>query len=1089
MKKIDRRVILTCLIAFIAVAGVVSVGMEYRAGTGFHPFQNVRELQNKQVLFPDGDTAGGQSGSGSDSTDTDSFWKKDDAQGNDSDGGSGAGSGYLLDQGQDDVNGEAGGAVVKGGNGSTQGIGGIGDGNIYGIADGTGTGGTGLLLPGDMNIIGDIDLGDLDNIGGAGDNASHGNGGVTENTGNERPDTGNNGNTDSGNSDNNTGGGGSNSGGGSNGGGSQDTPEPVTPPADDEEKGPGSDLVQDPVPGNGSSSRDEVVDNNTPPPSIDEEKSSDFSNADPSILKKHNIDVIFRQPEGTNISDMEVLYKGQTDVSDITVFNSIEAYVWDKDDNRGYYWTADDLEKSESVGKNGPHRKYDAHAGNNKYVKITGVSFDGGNTIQKLPVARIPSDVSEMIIYISYRLDVNDAWTEYAVSGNAPGVVYSLKNSRILVLNKIIQTVGEVIKKENILNADSQYIDDSTFGSVLNLFKYQGDLLGADNTGRMKGLFPGWKEDGVLVPFLYSLDKVGRHVLEPSALISIDTSKYQINLRSHWMNKDNVIVESGGTSDTILVSLQALDDYVGSDKNKWSADDEEHEYDWLDTLDVPQYVQSVEFDYCSGFSVKYINIPDTVLYVNTNGIPTIYDSWFMYDRGIQVEEGYNVADGNPRYTAEDGLLYSKDKTEILGVPVKKTELTVGSDVTKVVLPYQTQLSVLDLRIDSVDDLPDINYERLNNKQAMIIVPDALLTDFINKQRSMLQRTGLYVGSDTVPDRIYSIKNGFMIDSDLKICDIVKDDPVWIELPEYAESVAAEAINKFSASDKPLSMIIMPESGQSVQFDAGSFDGYSSMMLVCYTEEQVNAAEALKEQYPSCSFDISLMKKDADGRMYLTNSDGSMSCMIPEDVYSIDEGSFKDTDSALVTIKLMGYFAPVLSGFEEGTPFSFGIDDSRIKLDLSMSSCSVQDVIDSWTVPMAGYYSSYSLKYAIQQELGDDASELDVYNELVKFMLAGENRVRALLGMEPASDVDDMMFETPQKPEIPDESDSQGKPALQEEPAVPKDETPADPEITEGAEKNTEEEEPEAEEELKEVEAEQYQETNKEASYDEAEVTA
>ncbi len=1048
MKKFDRKVIVTCLAVFIAAAGVVSVGMEYRAGSGFHPFQNDRELQNKQVLFPDGQTAGGQTGSGEDSSDTDSFWKKDDNESNNANGGSGNGSGYLLNQQPNGTEADEGGTVVKGGGTSSDGIGGIGDGDIYGIADGSGTGGSGLLLPGDMNIIGDIDLGDLDNIGDIGDSASHGNGnsGTTENTGSEKPDNGNNGNTGNSSGSNSTSGG-DDTGGGSNGGGSQDTPEPVTPPADDEEKGPGSDLTKDPVPGNGSSSRDEVTDNITPPPSIDEDKSSDFSKADTSKLNEHDINVIFRQPDSADNFDMEVLYKGQTDVNDINIFNSIEAYVWDNDDNRGYYWTADDLEKGESVGKNGTYNKYDAHAGKNKYVKITGVSFDGGDTIEKLPIAKIPADVSEMIIYVSYRIDVNDAWTEYRISGSTndsasagtPGVRYKLMNSRIIVLNKIVETVGEVIKKENILNADSQYTDDGAFGSILNLFKYQGDLLGADNTGRMKGLFPGWKEDGVLVPFLYSLDKVGRHVLEPSALVSIDTSKYQINLRSHWMNSDNVIVESGGTSDTIPVSLQALDDYVGSDKNKWTEDDSEHEYDWLDTLDVPQYVQSVEFDYCSGFSVNHLNLPDTVLYVNTNGIPTIYDSWFMYDRGIQVEEGYTVTDGNPRYTAEDGLLYSKDKTEILGVPVKKTELTVGSGITKVVLPYQTQLSVLDLKIDSVDDLPEINYERLDNKSAMIVVPDALLTDFINAQRSMLQRTGLYVGSDTVPDRIYSIKNGFMIDSDLRICDIVKDDPVWIALPEYAESVAAEAINKFSASDKPLSMIIMPESGQSVEFDEGSFDGYSSMMIVCYTDEQVKAAEAMSDQYPSCSFNISLMKKDDDGRMFLTDGDGNMSCMIPEDVYSINSNIFKETDSKLVTIKFMGYFAPVLSGFEEGTPFTFGIDDSRVKLDLSMSSCSVQDVIDNWTVPMTGYYSSYSLRSAIQQELGEDASELDVYNELVKCLLAGENRVRALLGMEPAASVDDMMFETPQKPEIPDGSDSQGKPAPLTEPAALKEE--------------------------------------------------
>lgn len=1050
MKRLERKIIIACLIVLTAAVGVISVAMEYRAGSGFHPFQTDRELQNKQVLFPDG-AVGSRAGDGE--SDTESFWKKDSENGEDTEGGSGNGSGYILDRANQAITGDsAGDAVLQGGTGSPDGTGGTAGGNIYGIID-SGDG-TGTAMPGDIHIIGDIDLGD---IGGTDDVGNHDslNGSHEEpsgSQGSEKPDIGNVDNNKNENSNNNTGGSSGDKGGGSSGGGSQETPEPVTPePSVDDEKGPGADLIDDPIKGNGSSSRDEVSSEVTPPASIDEEKSSEFSNADTDQLKEHlknnKAEVIIKQPEDINDLQREALYKGQTNVDVLTVFQSLEAYIWDSTDQRGYYWTVSDL-----VTDNGNQT--------GKHIKITGISFDRGKTLESLPVAEIPEDASDIIIYISYRIDASDAWT--AVQAG-----YKLLNGRVLILSKIIKIENQVIEKDSILNADSQYIDDSAYNTILNLFNYQGELLGADNTGRMRGIFPGWKEDGVLVPFLYSLDKIGRHVLEPSALVNIDTSKYQINLRQHWMNKDYVVTESGGTADTIPVKLQALDCYVGQDKVKRGVEEVGHDYDWIDTLDVPEYVQSVEFDYYEGLSVRCIKIPDTVLYVNTNGIPTVSDDWINYNKGLQVEEEYIVSEDNPRYTAKDGLLYNKDETEILGVPVKQTMLTVENNITKVVLPYQNKLSELNLKIDSIDDLPDINYERLN-RNCTITVPDDILSDYINAKRSMIQRMGILVKgeSDTGTDKpAYTVKDGFMVDSDGYVHDTLREELSFIEIPDYVTKMSANAINKFSGSDSKkatLYMVIMPADGHTVQFEDGCFDGYSSMTIACYTKAQEEAAEELAKQYTDCSFEITHIEKSKDGFMYMSDVSGDnsdLTCIIPEDIYCIENEAFKDIKSDCLAVELKGYMIPVLIGFSEGTPYSFGIDESKIKLDLSMSSCKVKDLMDNWVPPLTGYYTSYSLKSAIKQELGEGASELDIYNELVKRLLDAENRIRAMLGMEAATGPDDMLFDTPERPAAPVDDNGTG---VVSEPAVPKNDEPTDTDVTEGTEKNTAEEEPETE---------------------------
>ena len=1061
MKGLERKIIIACLIVLTAAVGVVSVAMEYRAGTGFHPFQTDRELQNKQVLFPDG-AIGSRAGDGE--SDTESFWKKDSENGEDSEGGSGNGSGYILDRANQAITGDsAGDAVLQGGPGSPDGTGGTSGGNVYGIID-SGDG-TGTTMPGDIHIIGDIDLGD---IGGTGDTGEHDslNGSHEEpsgSQGSEKPDISNVDNNKNENSNNNTGGSGS-TGGGSSGGGSQETPEPVTPtPSVDDEKGPGADLTDDPIKGNGTTSRDEVSSDVKPPASIDEGKSSEFNNADTDKLKDHlkdnTAEVIIKQPENVNDLQREALYKGQTNVDALTVFQSLEAYIWDSADGRGYYWTVSDL-----VTDNGNET--------GKHIKITGVSFDGGAAVESLPVANIPEYISDIIIYVSYRIGESDAWSSEQVR-------YKLLNGRVLVLSRIIKLENQVIEKDSILNADSQYIDDEASKTMLNLFNYQGDLLGADNTGRMRGIFPGWKEDGVLVPFLYSLDKIGRHVLEPSALVNIDTSKYQINLRQHWMNKDYVVTESGGTSDTILVKLQALDCYIGNDKVKWEGEKSGHDYDWIDTLDVPEYVQSVEFDYYDGLSAGRINIPDTVLYVNTNGVPTYSDDWINAGRGLQVEEEYIVSEDNPRYTARDGLLYNKDKTEILGVPVKLTTLTVENDITKVVLPYQNKLSELKIEADSIDDLPDINYERLN-RNCTIIVPDDILSDYISAKRSTIQRMGLLVRGDSDDDDpAYTVKDGFMVDSDGCVHDTLKDELSFIEIPDYVTKMSANSTNKFSGSDNKkasLSMIIMPADGHTVQFEDGCFNGYSSMTIACFAKDQEAAAEKLAEQYTSCSFKITHIEKSSDGFMYMSDISGdnsNITCMIPEEIYCIENEPFKDIKSDCLAVELKGYMIPVLTGFSEGTPYSFGIDESKIKLDLSMSSCKVKDLMDNWVPPLTGYYTSYSLKSAIKQELGENASELDVYNELVKRLLDAENRIRAMLGMEAATGPDDMLFDTPERPAAP--VDDNGTDVISEH-AVPENEEQTDTEVTEGTEKNIAEEEPEtgsdavSEKEAEEVEA-------------------
>lgn len=64
---------------------------------------------------------------------------------------------------------------------------------------------------------------------------------------------------------------------------------------------------------------------------------------------------------------------------------------------------------------------------------------------------------------------------------------------------------------------------------------YQQGIFGKENKVLTK-LFPGWKENGELVSFMYPIT-VGRHVLEPAGLVPL-SENYQVELESYWMKPD-----------------------------------------------------------------------------------------------------------------------------------------------------------------------------------------------------------------------------------------------------------------------------------------------------------------------------------------------------------------------------------------------------------------------------------------------------------------------------------------------------------------------------------------------------------------------
>ncbi len=98
-----------------------------------------------------------------------------------------------------------------------------------------------------------------------------------------------------------------------------------------------------PVPGYGSSSKDELNTDYVRPP-MPERATKKFDDSTSDRLEKSgNYEVRISKASSANQASGEALYRGQQQVDAAAIFQSIEAFVWDHDSDLNFYWTLDDL--------------------------------------------------------------------------------------------------------------------------------------------------------------------------------------------------------------------------------------------------------------------------------------------------------------------------------------------------------------------------------------------------------------------------------------------------------------------------------------------------------------------------------------------------------------------------------------------------------------------------------------------------------------------------------------------------------------------------------------------------------------------------
>lgn len=555
----------------------------------------------------------------------------------------------------------------------------------------------------------------------------------------------------------------------------------------------------------------------------------------------------------------DCLYKGQTVTAEM-VYNTLDTYV--TIGNKVYYWDTDDY---------------------NKYIRVDALSFDNGQTwISDFPIT-IPKDMDTLSlkIRVSYRIRLNDKWI-------SEDFTYTmLKESRILVLSESLPEDAETISPSIILNnKESQYV---AAGATINLLssEMQGAFL---NYGPLNSLFPGWKENGQFVPWIYTAD-TGRHILEPAESIPLDEN-FHAELQLFFLQEELGLpyIQLCYMQTLTGIEAQAKTSYRSGSLLQKLTDKE---------LVVPQYIQAINFDETEEVSVDYLTIPDTVLYIEESS-------------GLTVKKGFKVDKKNLYYSSNaEGLLLNREGTQILAVPYGKEEITIPSKVTSIKFPQNGRIKRISLEASSEEEIPDF-IGSLHN--CTVKVREELLVPLFSKYSDIFDESGtnrVAVLSDKT-DTTYAVKNGAIVSSKGSLEKVLADSKASLTL-----SNKIMRISDFAFEDAfGLETLILPKDGHLVTLDENSLTNSVIKNIYCYSKQQYKTVQAaLEKNGLSDMIGISLIRSE-NGFQYVQrsvvdesgqNTDIYVLLSVPNTVINFD-GTIRLASGETVTVNEVGDYA-------------------------------------------------------------------------------------------------------------------------------------------------------------------------------------
>ncbi len=488
-----------------------------------------------------------------------------------------------------------------------------------------------------------------------------------------------------------------------------------------------------------------------------------------------------------------------------------------------------------------------------KYIRFTGVSFDGGKTWNSSFPVSIPKNASinDMRIQAEYRFSQTDEWQRYTDEISCP-----LKSSILYVLSKTLTDSDEQINTDNVLNASRYDV------SSINLYYYQESYLGSNGT-RLTQLFPGWTERGQLVDWNYEVTE-GRHVLEPAEMVDL-SEQFEAKLQLYWLKNqqtgldDLVYLQTltgiNGQGVKLLSAWNGLDDYAG------------------DFVKVPDYIQAV--DIATKTEVGTLSIPESVIQINNND-------------GLRVNDGYVVSKENDNFSSQDGILCDKGGTEMIDIPYNVSELDISSGIKKVNIADDNNIKRITFEAESFEDYPSIEIQNLHD--CAIVVSDELMDLFVKDNVKLLNNSGNTVVSEEIGESIF-VENGVAINTDGEIKKAISLSGTTFQISSNITAIKADA---FASAENLSTLVLSDESSKDLKLEAGCFEGSSIEQIICSNKAQF---ENIKNQLDSSGKpDIQLiMTGTMSGYTYYEKGDGTIELVkAPADITEFDGVIKSDT---------------------------------------------------------------------------------------------------------------------------------------------------------------------------------------------------
>lgn len=447
----------------------------------------------------------------------------------------------------------------------------------------------------------------------------------------------------------------------------------------------------------------------------------------------------------------------------------------------------------------------DKDYGKDNLFIIDWISFDGGKTrITDFPVT-VPSGIHQEDVQIGfrYRFSRSSSWKSDVLSD----VV--VNQNRVFLLKECLSETNHSIQNDMIVNLYDQF---PSAGSVLVLNGYQDRLFEmnqwVDSEGRIRVLFPGWYENGKNVGNFYQVT-AGRHILQPGKIIPIPDGM-ELKLNRYFLTPS--YVNDVSADDSTPQYIQTLTSFDSDALLHFSGTGEMNR-----KLVIPEYVQAVDLDQSFSVTCGWMEIPDTVVYINEKTTP------------LYVTDGFVVDSANPRYSSKDGLLLNKEGTEIEAIPYGKQSLTISSGIRKVHFSNSSNVREITILANNKEEMPELDLDEL--KGTLIHVQSSVLDSFIQNNLKVLAYNGIRVTSISDIDMVYSVKNDLVIQNGntLYRCYENADEMV---IPSDIQSVSGNAFAGTSVKT-----VILPENGSVVHFEEGSFSSSSVTKIVATTKKQ------------------------------------------------------------------------------------------------------------------------------------------------------------------------------------------------------------------------------------------------------------